>query len=109
MLFHDCEMDGITCRQPSVSQNDLFGTLGGGLRNIEHLIDDPKHGIERRLDGVAAVDGDVPMQDLLQDLGVSNEALPVINQLFEQSLCIALVGMRRPHEIHGNVRIDQDH
>jgi hypothetical protein len=83
MLFHDGEMDGITRRQPSMSQDNLLGPFGGRPREVKHLIDDAEESVERRLDGVAAVDGDVPMQDLLQDLGVGDQALAVINQLFE--------------------------
>ena len=109
MLFHDGEMESITHRQPPMSQDNLLGTLGGGPRNVKHLIDDAEQSVERRLDGVPAVEGDVPMQDLLQDLGVSDQALAVIDQLFERSLCVALVGVRRAHEIHGDVRINQNH
>jgi hypothetical protein len=29
--------------------------------------------------------------------------------LFEQALCVALVGVRRAHEIHRDVGIDQNH
>jgi len=29
MLFHDGEMESITRRQPSMSEDNLFGTLGG--------------------------------------------------------------------------------
>ena len=72
MLFHDGQMDSITRRQPTMSQDYLLGSLGGGPRNVKHLIDDTEQSVERRLDGVPAVDGDVPMQDLLQDLGVSD-------------------------------------
>ena len=109
MLFHDGEMDSVTRRQPSMSQDNLLGTLGGGPCNVKNLIDDAEQSVERRLDGVPAVDGDIPMQDLLQDLGVGDEALAVIDQLFEQSLGVALVRVRRAHEIHGDVRIDQNH
>ncbi len=109
MLFHDGEMESMTRRQPSMSQDNLLGTLGGGPRNVKHLIDDAEQSVERRLDGVPAIDGDVPMQDLLQDLGVGDEALAVIDQLFEPSLCVTLVGVRRAHEIHGDVRINQNH
>ncbi len=109
MLFHDGEMDRITRRQPSMSQDNLLGTLGGGPRNVKHLINDAEQGVERWLDGVPAVDGDVPMQDFLQDLCVSDQPLAVIDQLFEPSLCVALVGVRRAHEIHGDVRINKNH
>jgi len=86
-----------------------LATLDGDPRNAKHLIDNPEQSVEGRLDGVPTVDGDVPMQDLLQDLGVGDEALAVTDQLFEQSLCVALVGVRRTHQIHGDVRIDQNH
>jgi len=109
MLFHDGEMESITRRQPSMSQDNLLGTLGGGPRDVKHLIDDAQQSVKRRLDGVPAVDGDIPMQDLLQDLGVGDEALAVSDQLFQQSLCVTLVGMRRAHEIHRDVRINQNH
>jgi hypothetical protein len=82
MLFHDGEMNSITRRQPSMSQDNFLGPLGGGPRNVEDLIDDAEKSVERRLDSVPAVDGNVPMQDLLQDLGVGDEALAVIDQLF---------------------------
>jgi hypothetical protein len=94
VLLHDGEMDGITRRERPMSEDNLFGTLGSGSRNIKHLVDDPEQSVECRLDGVAPVDGDVAMQDLLQHLGIGDEALAVIDQLFEQSLRVALVGVR---------------
>ena len=109
MLFHDRQVDGLARRQPAMPEDNLFGPLGRGARNVKHLIDDPEQSVERRLDGVPAVNGDVPMQYLLQDLGVGDEALAVIDQLFEQTLGVALVGVRRAHEVHGDIRIDQNH
>jgi hypothetical protein len=109
MLFHDGEMDGIARRKPTMSEDNLFGPLGGRPRNVKHLIHNPEQSIECRLDGVPAVDGGGPVQDLLQDLGVGDEPLAVIDQLFEPSLCVALVRVGRAHEVHGNVRIDKNH
>jgi hypothetical protein len=63
------------------------------------------HMAKRRLDGVAAIDGDVAMQDLLQHLSIGDEALPLADQPFEQSLCVALVRVRRTDQIHGDIRI----
>jgi hypothetical protein len=80
-----------------MSQDNLLGALGGAPRNVKHLIDDAEQSVEGRLDSVPPVDGDVPMQDLLQDLGVGDQALAVIDQLLEPSLCVALVGVRRAH------------
>ena len=109
MLFHDGDMDRITRRHPSMTQDNLLGTPNGASRDVKHLINDAKQSVERRLDGVPAVDGDVPMQDLLQNLGVGDQALAVIDQLFEPPLRVAFVGVRRAHKIHGDVRIDQNH
>lgn len=37
-----------------MSRDNLLGTLGGGPRNVKHLIDDAEQSVERRLDGVPA-------------------------------------------------------
>jgi len=86
-----------------MSQDNLLGALGGGARDVKHLIDHAEQSVECRLDGVPAVDGDVPVQDLLQHLGVGNQALAVIDQLFEQPLGVALAGVGGAHEVHGDV------
>ena len=109
MPFHDGKVESITRRQPPVPQYNLLGALGIGPRNVKHLVDDAEQSVEGRLDGVPAVNGDVPMQNLLQHLGVGHQALAVVHQLFEPSLRIALVGVRRAHQIHGDVGIDQNH
>ena len=109
MLFHDSEMNGITRRQSFVSQDNPLGTLGHRSRDIKHLIDDSQQGVERWLDGVPAVDGGVAMQDLVQHLCIRDQALTVADKLLKQSLCVAFVGVGRAHEIHGDVRIDQNH
>ena len=109
MLFHDSEVDGIACREARMAEDNLLGTLDGGPRDVKHLIDDAQQSVECRLDGISAVNGDVAMQDLLQYLGVGDEALATIDQLLEQALSVALVGVRRAHQIHGDVRIDQNH
>jgi len=55
------------------------------------------------LDGIAAVDGDIPVQDLLQDLGIRNQALSVADKIFEQSLRVGLVRVRRADQIHWDI------
>jgi hypothetical protein len=52
MLLHDGKMDRITRREPSISEANLFGTLGNGLRNVKHLIGNAKKVVECRLNGV---------------------------------------------------------
>jgi hypothetical protein len=102
-------MEGVTRREALLPQDNLLGALGSRPINVKHLIDDAEQRVEGWLDGIPAVDSHVAMQDLLQDLGVGDEALALVDQLFEQSLRVALVGMRRAHKIHWDVRIDQNH
>ena len=83
MVFHDREIDSIAGREARMAEDNLLGTFGGGPRDVKHLIDDAQQSVECRLDGVPAVNGDVAMQDLLHDLGVGDEALAIIDQLFE--------------------------
>src|SRR5450759_1962103 len=66
MLLHNGKMQGIPRRQSRRPQYDRLGALDRRQIDRKHLIDDSKHGIERRLDGLAAVDGDISMQNLLQ-------------------------------------------
>ncbi len=92
-----------------MSKDNFLSTLGGGPCDVQHLIDDAEESVKRGLNRISAVDGNIPMQDLLQDLGVSYEALAVVDQFFEQPLGVALVRVGRAHKVHGDVRIDQNH
>jgi hypothetical protein len=109
MVVHDGEMHGITCRQLPIPQDHLFRTLCDGPIHSQHLIHDAEQSVERWLDCVAAVNSNVAVQDLLENLGVRNQALALADYLFEQSSRIALVGMRSANQIHGNIRVDQNH
>jgi len=109
MLFHDSQMNGITRRQSFVSLDNLLGALRRRSSDIKDLIDDSQQGIKRWLDGVPAADRDIAMQNLLQDLSISDEALAIAEKSLKQSLRVTFVGVGRAHQIHGNVRIDQNH
>lgn len=103
MLLHGGEMDGIARRKSFLPQDNLLGTLGSRPGDFQHLIDNSKKCIESWLDGVTAVDSNIPMQYLLEDLRVGDEALTVAEQPLKQSLCVSFVRVRRAHQIHGNV------
>ncbi len=109
MMFHDGKMNGVTGRQPTMSQDNLFRALGNRPIDSKHFIDDTEQGVKSRLDGVAAVDRNVAVQDLLKHFSIRNQALAVADQLLEPSLRVALVRVRRAHEIHWDVGIDQNH
>jgi hypothetical protein len=83
MVFHDGEMHGITRRQLPIPQDNLFCTLCNRPINSQYLIHDAEQSVERWLNCVAAVDGDVAVQDLLENLGVRNQALALGDGLFE--------------------------
>ncbi len=72
MLLHDREMDAITCGEMPVSQNDLFRPFYTGMVDRQHLIHNREQRVESRLDCVAAIDGHVPVQDLLKHFGVGD-------------------------------------
>jgi hypothetical protein len=46
------------------------------------------------------------VQDLLQNLGIRYQALPVTDQIFEQTLRVGLVRMGSTNEVHGDIRVD---
>jgi hypothetical protein len=87
----------------AVPQNNLFRALCVGLANREYLIDDPEQSVEGRLDCISAIDGDVPVQDLLKYLGIGNQALALADQLFQQLLRVAFVRMSRPDQVHRDI------
>jgi hypothetical protein len=73
VLFHNREMQCVASRTPSRSEDDTFCALRGNQVDLQYLINDSQDGVGCRLDGVAAVDRDLAMQDLLKDFCVGNE------------------------------------
>jgi len=102
-------MKGIARRQLAIAQHDFLRSFCRGLINRKHLVDHAKQSVKRRLDGIAPVNGDVAVQDLLKHLGIRNEALPVSHQSLQQSLGVSFVGMRRADEVHRDVGIHKNH
>ena len=102
-MFHDSEVHRISRRKMPIPQYNLFRTLCIGLTNRKYLIDDSEQSVERGLDCIAAIDGDVPVQDLLKYLGIGNQALALADQLFQQLLRVAFVRMSWPDEVHRDI------
>ena len=74
----------------------------------QHLIRDAQQSIKRWLNRVAAVDRNIAMKNFLQHLGVGHQALAVADEFLQQALGIDLVRMRRAHQVHGDVGINQN-
>lgn len=109
MLFHHRHVYGIPSREPPVTQNNLLGAFHGRVSDGQNFIDDSKQCIESGLDGVAPIDGHVPVQYFLQDFGVGHQTLSAAYQFLQQSLSIRLVPVRRTHQIHRDIGIDENH
>jgi hypothetical protein len=56
----------------------LFRTLCDGPINGQHLMHDADQSVEHGLNCVAAVDGDVAVQDFLENLRAGNQALALV-------------------------------
>ncbi len=97
LLLHHRDVDGISGRQTPASQQDRFGALDTRRIDWEHLVDDPENGVERWLDSVLAIDGHVSVQDLMEDLGVSDQSLAIRDDTLEQPLRVDLIRVRTAH------------
>jgi hypothetical protein len=75
VLLHDRQVNCVAGREVPMAQDDDPRSLDGGAVDGEDFIDEAEERIERRLDGVAAIDGHVAMEDLLQDLGIRDQPL----------------------------------
>jgi hypothetical protein len=109
MTLHHRQVKCIPRRQAQGSEHDSFCPFDIGRLDGEDLIDYSEKSIEGRLDRVAPFDGDVPMQDLLKRFDVCHEPLTLRNATFQDVLGVPLVRVRCPHEVHGDVRIDENH
>ena len=63
----------------------------------------------KRLDGIAAVDRHVPMQNFLEHFRVRHQSLAIGDGVLEDSLGIDFPSVRAADEVHRDVRIDEDH
>ena len=95
------------CAAVPVRDREVTETTGSHLF-VVHRIDDSEQSVERRLNSVLTFDCRVAVQNLLQYLGIGNEAPALSNAAFEQPLGIDLVRMGRAHQVHRDVGVDQD-
>jgi hypothetical protein len=109
VALHDGEMESISRREPPASEQDPLGALDVGRLHREHVVTDSQKRVESRLDGVAAVDGGVAVENFLEHFGVGHEAFPFGQAPLEHPLRARLVGVRSAHEVHRNVGVEEDH
>ena len=70
MTFHRSELNRVASGYSRVSVNNGFRPFRVRQLNREHVVDYSQQSIGCWLNGLAARDGHVPVQDFLQDLGV---------------------------------------
>ena len=75
----------------------------------ERLVDNTEEGIERRLDGITAIDRHVPAQNFLEHFRICYQSLAIGDGVLEDSLGVHLPSVGAADEIHGEVGIDEDH
>jgi hypothetical protein len=102
-------VERVAGREALVREKHVPGTLDVAKLDREDLVDDPEDRLEGGLDGVAAPDRRVPVEDLLQHLRVGDEPLAVGNAALEELPGVDLVRVIGAHQVHRHVRVDEDH
>ena len=73
-------------------EHNLLGSFYYDPVNGQDLINDAQQNIEGRLDGVAAIDGNIAVQDFLEHLSIGDQPLAVSDQLSSQRCASLLCG-----------------
>src|SRR6266581_9224816 len=92
---HHRSMQGIAGRQARNPQDELPSTLDIREPDRNHLVDDTKQDIERRLNRVTSADRNISVEDLLQHLGAGDQSFRRRNGGLNKLLSVRLVGMSR--------------
>jgi hypothetical protein len=106
-MSHHRQVKRVPSRQIR-GQDDLLGTLEVlGVQGKE-LVDDSHQDIEGGLDGVTPIDRCVTVEDLLQNLDITDKTFVGIERLIQNFPRANFVGMRSPYEVHGDVGVDEN-
>jgi hypothetical protein len=93
-------------RASAIPEDDRHGAIDGAEIDREHLVDDARQRVERRLDGIAAVDGHVPAQDLLEHFRVRHQSLTIGDRMLEDPRGIGFPGVRGADQVHRDIGAD---
>ena len=107
--LHHGGVEGVPGRDLRGGEKHVAGALHVGQLDGEHLVDDGKERLERRGDRVPAGDRRIPVQDLLEHLRVGHQRLPVDHGTLKEAARGVLGGSVGAHEVHRDVRVDEDH
>jgi hypothetical protein len=102
-------MDRIARRESGWPQVERARAQSVALGDRKDLVHDAEQSIEGGLDGIAALDRNLTMQDLLQHLGVGNQPLSGRDGALERAPGVELMRMRCADQVHRDIRVDEDH
>lgn len=74
-----------------------------------HRVHDAEKRVERRLNGITTIDDRVAVENLLENFGSADKTFTIVDRALQQPLRITLMRMRRSHQVHRDVGVDQDH
>jgi len=69
-----------------MAENNLLGALDGGLVDRKNLIRDSQQCIERGLNEISAANGDITMNNLLENFRVCDQTLAITDQALQEAL-----------------------
>ena len=72
-MLHDSQMYGVTGGQVRVTEDNPLRALQDGATDSQYVVDDTEQSIKCWLNGVTAIDGNVTVQNLLEDFGIGDE------------------------------------
>lgn len=108
VALHDCDVKGISSREPSPIPCDFGGAKYICFFDRNHLIDNLSGDVKCRGDSFPLADRRVAVHDFLKDFGVSDQSFSGRDQAFQNDLRFGLVGMGSANQIHRNIGIDKD-
>ena len=106
--LHHGQMEGIPRSEPARLHVPL-GTLNVRHLDGKDLVHYAEQRIERGLDRLAAINRNVPMQDLLEDLRIGHQAIFMSDRALQHSPREILVRVRGADQVHRYVGVHKDH
>lgn len=105
---HHGRVQRVARRELGVCVQEILREEDVTLLDGKHVVDDRSQELERGLDRVTAIDGEVAVEDLPEDLAARDQAPPFPRQPLQDTLGVDLVGMVAPHKVHGDVGVEKD-
>jgi hypothetical protein len=106
---HQRQMQSIAGREALAREQELLGTLEVGKLDREDLVHHSEKSVEGGLNPLPLAQGIITVKDFLQNLGIGDQSLAGHRGSLEEALRSLAVGMRTANDIHGDVRVDEDH